>query len=81
MLSLVLSLLHPSEHQNGTNVLVVLLAFLEIYVVRSVYRLYFHPLARFPGPRAAALSNRWLYGISMQGNPEAEFQKLHEEYG
>jgi hypothetical protein len=49
--------------------------------VRDIYRLRYHKLAKFPGPRAAAVSTDWLYKVSMEGDPEAEFARLHEAYG
>jgi hypothetical protein len=48
---------------------------------RDTYRLRYHRLAKFPGPRAAAVSKDWLYKISMEGDPEAEFARLHEAHG
>ena len=48
-----------------------------------VYRLYFHPLAAFPGPKYAAIS-RWhefYYEVVKQGKFTFEVQKLHEKYG
>ena len=47
----------------------------------AAYRLYFHPLSGFPGPREAALSDTWLWKLSEAGSQEQEFERLHEEYG
>lgn len=57
-------------------------AILFIYrLARNTYRIRYHPLAKFPGPRAAAISKGWLYRVSETGDPEAEFARLHEAYG
>ncbi|EXJ89675.1 hypothetical protein A1O3_02742 [Capronia epimyces CBS 606.96] len=48
-----------------------------------VYRLYFHPLAKFPGPKYAAIS-RWhefYYEVVKKGQFTFKIQELHKQYG
>ncbi|KAJ4135277.1 hypothetical protein NW768_004899 [Fusarium equiseti] len=49
-------------------------------VYTTIYNLYFHPLARFPGPREAALSQDWIYKNSLSGQIEPLLEKLHDQY-
>lgn len=55
-----------------------------IYVIGLVvYRLYFHPLAKFPGPKYAAIS-RWhefYYEVVKKGQFTFKVQELHKKYG
>ncbi|KAI0258151.1 cytochrome P450 [Gloeopeniophorella convolvens] len=50
---------------------------------RVVYNLWFHPLARFPGPRAAACTRMWLaYQELVLGVSLADVRaELHRRYG
>jgi hypothetical protein len=52
-------------------------------VTTVLYRLYFHPLAKVPGPRLAAAT--WLYEIYFDlflgGKFDFEIGRLHEIYG
>jgi hypothetical protein len=48
-----------------------------------VYRLYFHPLAKFPGPKYAAISH-WheaYYDVVLKGQFTFKVQELHRQYG
>jgi hypothetical protein len=48
-----------------------------------IYRLYFHPLANFPGPKYAAVS-RWhefYYEVIKKGQFTFKVQELHKQYG
>ena len=48
-----------------------------------VYRLIFHPLAKFPGPRLAAITFKYEYyydGIK-KGQYTRRIGELHEKYG
>jgi hypothetical protein len=48
-----------------------------------ISRLFLSPLARFPGPRLAALSNwyEFYYDVLLQGQFTAHIQELHKKYG
>lgn len=62
-------------------------AFVMLYVayktyifIRGLYRLYLHPLSKFPGHPAACVSTAWAYGESLKGYPEHTFEVLHQQY-
>lgn len=49
----------------------------------AVYRLYLSPIAKFPGPKLAALS-RWYefyYDCVLPGQFTFHIQELHKQYG
>ncbi|KAK6432626.1 hypothetical protein LTR95_011207 [Oleoguttula sp. CCFEE 5521] len=52
-------------------------------IYTAVYRLYLSPLAKFPGPRLAALSSAYTfyYDVVKRGKLPFELKRLHEEYG
>lgn len=55
-----------------------------LYVASLVVsRLVLSPLAKFPGPRLAALSNwyEFYYDVVLQGRFTAHIQSLHKRYG
>jgi hypothetical protein len=49
----------------------------------AFYRLYLHPLAKFPGPKLAAVT-RWYelyYDVIQNGQYTLKIANLHETYG
>jgi hypothetical protein len=48
-----------------------------------VYRLYLHPLAKFPGPKIAAVTSFYegYFEIVLKGQYSKQIAKLHDEYG
>jgi hypothetical protein len=60
------------------------LASLAVWVVTTAaYRVYFHPLSRFPGPKLAALTTWYeaYYDVGKQGQYIFQIEKMHETYG
>lgn len=53
------------------------------YFVLGLYRLYFHPLAGFPGPKLAALTlwYEFYFDVYKKGRYLWKIQELHEKYG
>ncbi|EHA47700.1 isotrichodermin C-15 hydroxylase [Pyricularia oryzae 70-15] len=52
------------------------------YVGLAIYRLHFHPLAKFPGPTLSAVSGiPWLWESYITGTFTWNVRKLHEKYG
>lgn len=54
------------------------LALLAAYVV---YQRIFHPLARYPGPFWASLTDLWSLFLSTNGDWPRQMQALHRKYG
>ena len=51
------------------------------YTSIAIYNLYFHPLARYPGPRIAAVSSLWYARALAKGTIAQDTLTLHERYG
>lgn len=62
---------------------VLFLSWLTYLVGLVIYRLYFHPLAKFPGPKYAAIS-RWheyYHEVVRKGQFTFVIQDYHKQYG
>lgn len=48
-----------------------------------LYRVFLHPLARYPGPKLAAASNwyEFYYDVIQQGAFTEHIRELHKQYG
>ncbi|KAL5375074.1 hypothetical protein DPSP01_011490 [Paraphaeosphaeria sporulosa] len=65
----------------GGYILSVVLASVTYLTVIIVYRLYFHPLAKFPGPTLAATSILWYVFHWTSGDWPYDLAKAHRKYG
>jgi len=66
------------------QIVVSALAFLLIYIsYTALYRLYFHPLASFPGPKLAGLTQwyEFYWNVIQPGQFTFHLQDLHHKYG
>ncbi|MCJ1245993.1 hypothetical protein MMC30_003197 [Trapelia coarctata] len=55
---------------------------ISIYILaRCIYLLYFHPLAKFPGPKLAAISDLWYTYHWLSGHQHKTMVSLHQKYG
>ena len=59
-------------------------AYWAYWVVRAVYRIYFHPLSRYPGSKVAAASAawyEWYWNFHQPGQLLFEIERQHQKYG
>lgn len=61
----------------------VITIFIVSIATRSVYRLYFHPLSKFPGPKLTAITHlyEFYYDCIQSGQFLWEIARMHEQYG
>ncbi|KAL5403457.1 hypothetical protein PMIN06_009756 [Paraphaeosphaeria minitans] len=74
-----LSILIPDT--AGGYILGIALASFTYLSITVVYRLYFHPLAKFPGPKLAAISILWKVFHWTSGDWPHRLIKAHRKYG
>jgi hypothetical protein len=54
-----------------------------VVCIRTVYSIYFGPLAKFPGPKlaAATLWYECYYDVVLEGQYTFKIKELHQKYG
>ncbi|KAI0109278.1 cytochrome P450 [Hypoxylon sp. NC0597] len=61
----------------------VIVAIILLLPSIAIHRLFYHPLARFPGPKLAAITRyvEAYYDVICGGKYEFQIMKMHEKYG
>jgi len=68
---------------NATPMSLILSVVVPVVAGGAIYRLLFHPLARFPGPKLAAVTTLYegFYDIVYQGKYIWQIEKMHKKHG
>ncbi|KAE8153238.1 cytochrome P450 [Aspergillus avenaceus] len=68
---------------NAQIYVVGLAVSISCLLLRTIYRLYFHPLSKFPGPKLPAITHlyEFYYDVVKGGKFVWEIQRMHEQYG
>ena len=85
MLQKNLELICSMDFVFNTSELLTLLCTISILYLTSLafYRLFLHPLAKFPGPKLAALTRYYegYYDVVQGGRYTWKIAELHDKYG
>ncbi|KAE9366697.1 cytochrome P450 [Stipitochalara longipes BDJ] len=70
------------ESWSWSKALLMVTSSIIFYVIGyGIYNIYFHPLAKFPGPKFAAISNIFYARTVVTGASVKTMAALHEKYG
>lgn len=64
-----------------SNYILLLVTFPLLLFLRSIYRIYFHPLSHIPGPILAKVTSLWLHYYAYVGTEASIVHQLHQQYG
>ena len=70
--------------ESSTTIIMSVVMTIGLYMVYgSIYRLYFSPISKFPGPKLAALTfwYEFYFDVVRRGSYTLEIGKMHKEYG
>ena len=72
-----------TSFSSGFSMLTLITTLLICTTVLAFYRLVLHPLAKFPGPRLAALTRYYeaYYDVMQDGQYTFKIAELHRSYG
>ncbi|KAF2280273.1 cytochrome P450 [Westerdykella ornata] len=75
--------LFPSiRNASVLHILTAIVAFVFLrWIVRGIYRVYFHPLSKFPGPKFSAFTRIPHLKSIWTGKTHLYVRELHEQYG
>ncbi|KAF7116903.1 hypothetical protein CNMCM5793_005533 [Aspergillus hiratsukae] len=68
---------------TSSSVLLILACTVFYFLVQAIYRLFFHPLSKFPGPKLTAITflYEFYYDVFKGGKFLFQMEKMHERYG
>ncbi|RHZ67349.1 cytochrome P450 [Aspergillus thermomutatus] len=68
---------------TSSSLLLTLVGTVFYFLVQSIYRLFFHPLSKYPGPKLTAITflYEFYYDVIKGGKFLFQIEKMHERYG
>ena len=67
------------------NCFAIFATFILYSALIAIYRVFFHPLARFPGPKLAAATKWYEFWFDLMNAPGGTFmheiERMHDVYG
>lgn len=73
---------HPIPGRSPWNPLTAPSQIILSYLGLLIYRLFFHPLSKYPGPKLNAVSHApWTYKSYISGTMARDAAALHKQYG
>jgi hypothetical protein len=71
------------DYGSLTRPIAAVATWLVYLIGLGIYRLYLNPIAKFPGPKLAALSSwyEFYYEVILKGQFSFHIQELHKKYG